>query len=110
MYPNPPGPSQPEWRLPPPQQQQPATAATTSTTTGTTGAISGSPSPQPPPAYNPNAFGPMPGAAPVATGLNTAAWGVRFNHHQLQTYSPSPPPLPVSIQKAFFESIWGSPY
>lgn len=94
------GPPPPEWRLPP---RPPTTATGTTTATTATSTPSASPVPPPPPpapsapvipSYNPNAFGPMPGAPPVATGVDTTAWGVKFNHHY-QAHSP-PPPLPVS--------------
>ena len=90
------GPSQPEWRLPATSQQQ-QHPATTATTGSPALGSSSSPSPQPSLAYSPGDFGPVSGAAPVATGLDTTAWGVRHNHPQHQTHSPPPPPLPVSI-------------
>jgi len=103
------GPPQPEWRLPP-RPPTTATGTTTATTATSTPSTSPVPPPHPPapsapaiPSYNPNAFGPMPGVPPVATGIDTTAWGVKFNQHQHhQAHSP-PPPLPVSASHGLLE-------
>lgn len=105
------GPPQPEWRLPP-RPPTTATGTTTATTATSTPSTSPVPPPHPPapsapaiPSYNPNAFGPMPGVPPVATGIDTTAWGVKFNQHQHhQAHSP-PPPLPVSASHGLTRTI-----
>ncbi|KAE8351596.1 hypothetical protein BDV28DRAFT_136759 [Aspergillus coremiiformis] len=100
-----PAPPQPEWRLPSTAQQRPSRKPT--------------PGPTPPPAphpplsassYNPNMYGsmsshsqPMAGVGTSGSpghnsaGVNTTAWGVKYNRQQYQIYAPPPlPPRPAS--------------
>ncbi|OGM45582.1 Zn(II)2Cys6 transcription factor [Aspergillus bombycis] len=98
------GPPVPEWRLPSAAQQRPSRKPTPG------------PTPPPPPpshpplsasSYNPSTYGsissPLPGAgasgspAPGSAGMDTSAWGVKYNRQQYPIYAPPPlPPRPPS--------------
>ncbi|KAJ1705724.1 hypothetical protein AFCA_002117 [Aspergillus flavus] len=100
------GPPVPEWRVPSTAQQRPSRKPTPGPTPP--------PPPPPPPhpplsasSYNPSTYGsisgPAPGSgasaspAPGSAGMDTSAWGVKYNRQQYPIYAPPPlPPRPPS--------------
>ncbi|KAE8164352.1 hypothetical protein BDV40DRAFT_260886 [Aspergillus tamarii] len=89
------GPPVPEWRLPSTAQQRPSRKPTPGPTP---------PPPPPPPhpplstsSYNPSTYGSISSPSPGSAGMDTSAWGVKYNRQQYPVYAPPPlPPRPPS--------------